>query len=130
MVNTVWKDRKRIIFGLPWTFTKYGLSEDRFFMETGFLNVKEDEVRLYRITDVSVERSFWQRLFNLGTITCHSSDRTLKTFEIKNIKKPKEVKELISTYVEDERDRKRVSNREFISGDSGFDNDDDDEDDN
>ncbi|MBQ9277194.1 MAG: PH domain-containing protein [Lachnospiraceae bacterium] len=130
MVNTVWKDRKRIIFGLPWTFTKYGLSEDRFFMETGFFNVKEDEVRLYRITDVSVSRSFWQRLFNLGTITCHSSDRTLKTFEIKNIKKPKEVKELISTYVEDERDRKRVSSREFISGDSGFDNDDDDDDDN
>ena len=130
MVNTVWKDRKRIIFGLPWTFTKYGLSEDRFFMETGFFNVKEDEVRLYRITDVSVSRSFWQRLFNLGTITCHSSDRTLKTFEIKNIKKPKEVKELISTYVEDERDRKRVSSREFISGDSGFDNDDEDDDDN
>ncbi|MBO6115233.1 MAG: PH domain-containing protein [Lachnospiraceae bacterium] len=130
MVNTVWKDRKRIIFGLPWTFTKYGLSEDRFFMETGFLNVKEDEVRLYRITDVSVARSFWQRLFNLGTITCHSSDRTLKTFEIKNIKKPKEVKELISTYVEEERDRKRVSSREFISGDAGFDNDDDDYDEN
>ena len=128
MVNTVWKDRKRIIFGLPWTFTKYGLSENRFFMETGFFNVKEDEVRLYRITDVSVARSFWQRLFNLGTITCHSSDRTLKTFEIKNNKKPKEVKELISTYVEEERDRKRVSSREFISGDSGFDNDDDDDD--
>ncbi|MBQ9233944.1 MAG: PH domain-containing protein, partial [Lachnospiraceae bacterium] len=86
------------------------------------------EVRLYRITDVSVARSFWQRLFNLGTITCHSSDRTLKTFEIKNNKKPKEVKELISTYVEEERDRKRVSSREFISGDSGFDNDDDDDD--
>ena len=127
MVNTVWKDRKRIIFGLPWTFTKYGLSEDRFFMETGFFNVKEDEVRLYRITDVSVSRSFWQRLFKLGTITCHSSDRTLKTFEIKNIKKPKEVKELLSTYVEEERDRKRVSSREFISGDDAFDNDDDDE---
>ena len=129
MVNTVWKDRKRIIFGLPWTFTKYGLSEDRFFMETGFFNVKEDEVRLYRITDVSVSRSFGQRLFGLGTVTCHSSDRTLKTFEIKNIKKPREVKELISSYVEEERDRKRVSSKEFISSDFDFDDHDDDDDD-
>ncbi|MBR1816654.1 MAG: PH domain-containing protein [Lachnospiraceae bacterium] len=129
MVNTVWKDRKRIIFGLPWTFTKYGLSEDRFFMETGFFNVKEDEVRLYRITDVSVSRTFWQRLFGLGTVTCHSSDRTLKNFEIKNIKKPREVKELISSYVEEERDRKRVSSKEFINSDFDF-NDDDDDDDN
>ena len=114
MVEVVWKDRKRIIFGLPWTFTKYGLSEDRFFVETGFFNIKEDEVRLYRIMDVSVERTFWQRLFKLGTITCHSSDKTLKTFEIKNIKNPSQVKELLSSYVEEERDRKRVSSKEFL----------------
>ena len=25
----VWQDRKRIIFGLPWTFTKYRLSREK-----------------------------------------------------------------------------------------------------
>ena len=30
----VWKDRKRIC-GLPITFTKYSMSEDRLFLETG-----------------------------------------------------------------------------------------------
>ena len=25
----VWKDRKRIFFGLPWTFTKYALTEEK-----------------------------------------------------------------------------------------------------
>ncbi|MDE6025879.1 MAG: PH domain-containing protein [Lachnospiraceae bacterium] len=118
MVDVVWRDRKRILFGLPWTFTKYGLSEDRIFIETGFLNLNENEVRLYRIMDVSLERRFWQRLFGLGTITCHSSDKTMGIFKISNIKKPSEVKELISSYVEEERSRKRVTSKEFIVDDS------------
>lgn len=123
MVDVVWKDRKRIIFGLPWTFTKYGLSEDRIFIETGFVNLTENEVRLYRIMDVSLERKLWQRMFGLGTITCHSSDKSMGVFKICNIKKPSEVKELISSYVEEERSRKKVTSKEFIM------NDDSDEDD-
>ena len=71
------KDRNRIIFGLPWTFTKYSLSEDRLFISTGLLSTKEDEVRLYRIMDLSLERKLWQRLFGLGTIKCCSADKTL-----------------------------------------------------
>ncbi len=117
MVDVVWRDRKRIIFGLPWSFTKYGLSEDRIFIETGLFNLAENEVRLYRIMDVSLERKLWQRLFGLGTITCHSSDKSMGTFEIKNVKKPSEVKELISSYVEEERSRKRVSSKEFLVDD-------------
>ena len=31
MAEIKWKDRKRIIFGLPWTFTKYSLTEDRLY---------------------------------------------------------------------------------------------------
>ena len=41
----VWKDRKRIC-GLPITFTKYSMSEDRLFLETGLLNTRQEEVRL------------------------------------------------------------------------------------
>lgn len=123
MVDVVWKDRKRIIFGLPWTFTKYGLSQDRIFIETGILNLHENEVRLYRIMDVSLERKLWQRLFGLGTITCYSSDKSMGVFQIKNIKAPSEVKELISSYVEEERSRKRVTSKEFIM-DDGFGEDD------
>ncbi len=117
MTDLVWKDRKRIIFGLPWTFTKYGLSEDRLFITSGFFNIKEDEVRLYRIMDISLERTMWQRMFGLGTIKCCSADRTLKDFEVKNIKKSQEVKEMLSAYVEEERTKKRVSSREFLDDD-------------
>ena len=63
-VNTdiLWKDRKRILFfGLPWSFTRYSVSKDRFFISRGFFSVKDDEVRLYRIMDISLERSFQRR---------------------------------------------------------------------
>ena len=114
MAEIIWKDRKRIFFGLPWTFTKYSLSEDRLFISTGFFSVKEDEVRLYRIMDVSLERKLWQRMCGLGTIKCCSADKTMGDFEIKNIKKSREVKEMLSNMVEDERTKKKVSSRAFM----------------
>ena len=122
MPNIVWKDRKRTLFGLPWPFTKYSLSDDRLFISTGFLSTKEDEVRLYRIMDISLKRTLGQRIFGLGTIKCCSADKTLGDFEIKNIKKSKDVKELLSEMVENERNRKKVTSREFIDHeDSEFD---------
>ena len=117
-VNTdiLWKDRKRILFfGLPWSFTRYSVSKDRFFLSRGFFSVKDDEVRLYRIMDISLERSFLQRLVGVGTIKICSGDKTMGDFEIKNIKKPKQTKELISDLVEKQRDIKRVVNRENMT---------------
>lgn len=123
--DTMWSDRKRIIFGLPWTFTTYFLTPERLFIETGFLNKREDEIRLYRIMDVSLTRSFWQRLFGLGTIHCCSADKTMKDFDIKNIKNPRTVKEQLSEAIEKERLAKRVVNREYMDHDD-FDDDHDD----
>lgn len=113
-MEILWKDRKRTIFGLPLSFTKYSLDEERLFIESGFLNSKEDEVRLYRITDISLTRTLGQKLFGIGSIKCCSADKTLGDFIIKNIKNPKEVKEQISELVEKQRDAKRVSSREFL----------------
>ncbi len=114
-LNIIWHDRKRILFGLPWTFTKYSFNEERFFMETGLFKTVENEVRLYRIMDLKLSRSFFQKLFNLGTITVASSDKSLHNFEIKNIKDPKEVKEKLSELVEAQRNEKRVMSREIMS---------------
>ncbi len=110
----IWKDRKRTFLGLPWSFTVYSMDEECFYIQRGFFNLRQDEVRLYRIMDISLVMTFGQRLFGLGTIRCCSADKTLKDFEIKNIKKPKEVKKRLSELVERERERKRVSSREFL----------------
>ena len=32
MAKTVWKDRKRTLFGLPWSFTRYYLTEDKLII--------------------------------------------------------------------------------------------------
>ena len=113
----IWKDRKRTLFGLPLSSTKYSLEEDRLFIETGFFNSVENEVRLYRIMDLQLSRTLGQKMFGLGTIKVKSADKTLGDFEIKNIKNSKEVKEQLSKLVEEMRDRKRVVNRELMMED-------------
>ena len=113
-MDYIWSDRKRTLFGLPLSFTKYALSKERLFIETGFFNKKEDEVRLYRIMDISLSRSFGQRIFGVGTIHCCSADKTMKDFDIVSIKHPKEVKEQLSELIEAQRDAKRVTNREYM----------------
>lgn len=112
--DLIWQDRKRTFLGLPLSFTKYSLTEDRLFIESGFLNTNEDEVRLYRIMDLSLKRSLGQRIFGLGTIHCCTADKTMMDFDIKSIKRPKEVKEMLSNAVEKERQVKRVANREHM----------------
>ena len=115
MGETLFKQRKRLWCGLPWTFTVYSFDEERLFIKSGMLNIKEDEIRLYRILDLSLKRNFLQRIFGLGTIVVDSSDKTMKCFEIKNIKRARDAKEMLSKLVEEERVRKRISGREFIS---------------
>lgn len=112
-MDTIWADRKRH-FGLPISFTKYSLSEDRLFRETGLLNLNEEEVLLYRVRDVSLSRSLWQRIFGVGTITVHSSDKTSPTLEVINVKDSKFVKELIFTNVEKAKEERRMRATELL----------------
>lgn len=123
-MNTLWTERKHIWCGLPLTFTIYSYDEERFFVKSGFLNQRQDEVRLYRIQDLTVTRSLIQRIFGLGSILVNSSDKTLGNFEIKNIKNVMDVKEALSELVEEQRDKKRVYTREYVSGDTTEDDDD------
>ena len=117
--DIIWTDRKRIIFGLPWTFTKYILTKEKLLVETGILNKDQEEIRLYRIMDMTLKRSLWQRLFGLGTIHCCTADKTAPALDIKWIPDSANVKELLSDLVEAERMEKRVSSREFFSDSDG-----------
>lgn len=123
----VWQDRKRVWCGLPWSFTKYELNKDKLIIKTGFFTQSQDEVRLYRILDLSLRRSLLQRMFGLGTICCHSVDKTMKNFDIKNIKDSENVKNQLSDLIEEARKANRVSSRDFMTDqedDDGEDNED------
>ena len=113
-LSIIWKDRKRPIFGLPLSFTKYKLTEEKILINTGILSIKEEEIQLYRIMDVTLQCSFWQRIFNVGTIHCCSGDKTTPEFDIKDVKNPSKVKELLSKNIEIQRDKKRIAGREFL----------------
>lgn len=110
----VWQDRKRVWCGLPWTFTKYELSQSKLIIKTGFFTQNQDEIRLYRVLDLSLSRTLIQRIFGLGTIKCNSVDKTMKNFEIKNIKNSENVKNQLSDLIEEARRANRVSSREFM----------------
>ena len=119
-IQYIWKDRKRI-FGMPLSFTRYAMSEDRLFISVGFLNIKDDEILLYRVRDIDTSRSLWQRLFKVGTVTVVSSDKTMPTLVLKNIKNPVAAKELIHEQVEEMKIRRRVRVGEIMA--DNFDDD-------
>ena len=116
-IENLWKDRKRY-FGLPLSFTRYSMSEDRLFISVGFLNIKDDEILLYRVRDIDTSRTLWQRLFGVGTVSVMSSDKTMPTLVLKNVKDPLFVKELIHKQVEEMKIRRRARFGEIMG--SGF----------
>lgn len=124
-IEYIWKDRKRFL-GMPLSFTRYAMSEDRLFTSVGFLNIKDDEILLYRVRDIDTNRSLWQRLFGVGTVTVMSSDKTMPTLTMKNIKDPVAVKELLHKQVEEIKLKRRVRVGEIATYDMDSDVDDDD----
>ena len=109
-----WYDRKRTFLGLPLSFTRYYVHAEKLVVETGFFSLREEEIRLYRIMDITLRRSLGQRIFGVGTIHLCSADKTTPELDIKNIKKPWETKELLSALVEEARTAKRISGREYM----------------
>ena len=94
--SPLWTGKKRTVFGLPWTFTTYTLTDTCLFIRSGFFTVREEEIRLYRILDVTLRQSFRERLFGLGTLHLCTSDQSAPEVDIKRIKHPKEVRTILS----------------------------------
>ena len=117
-IEYLWKDRKRVL-GMPLSFTRYRLSEDRLFCEKGFLNLKADEVLLYRVQDLELTISLGQRIFGVGTVCVHSSDKSIPHLDLKNVKRPRDVKELIHENVEAAKNKRRMRATELLGRDGG-----------
>jgi hypothetical protein len=78
------------------------------------LSRREEEVRLYRILDITLYRSLGERLFGLGTIHCCAADKTTPEFDIRRVKKSVLLKRTLSDLVEAAREKKRVFGREWM----------------
>lgn len=117
----IWTDKKRTIFGLPISFTRYILTDKKFITQKGFFSITEDEVELYRISDKSLQLPFGQRLFGCGTviINCRDTDTPVKI--VKSIKEPRKFMALIEENVDIQRDKYRVRGRDMIGIDDDCD---------
>ncbi len=113
--DCIWYDRKRHL-GLPLSFTKYYIYDDRLFVESGFFTTKIDEILLYRIRDISLKITLGQKMVGVGCVTVVSSDKTLPVLDLKNIKKPREVKEILHKVVEEMKEKKNIRVGEMMDG--------------
>lgn len=113
----IWKDRKRY-FGMPISFTRYALIKNgdewfKIFSEVGLLYTAIDEVNLYRIKDISFHQSLGDKIFGTGTITLYSNDASAPMFTLRHIKDPFRVRNILSSYIEEQRRIKGIRVSEF-----------------
>lgn len=113
----IMRERQRWSFlGLPFTFTKYVITDKRLVVETGFFVSKESEILHYRILDMNYSRNLLQKMFGLGTIKLYSQDVTHPELVIKNIKNSRAFKEKLSELTEEEKRRLSVRRGEVVGG--------------
>ncbi|MDR2649409.1 MAG: PH domain-containing protein [Clostridiales bacterium] len=113
--DILWKDRRRRL-GLPLSFTRYEVTEDRLITRTGFFKTETDEILIYRIMDIRLLRTLGQKIFGVGTVTLISSDKSQPTLELKDIKQPDDVRVFLSKLIEQQRAARGISGREFLGG--------------
>lgn len=88
-----YQERKRLLFfGLPWTFTKYTISQDMITVDEGLIKVEENDCYMYKVQDVKLTATLPERIFGLGTIICYTGDVTDKELRLSHIKHAKEIK--------------------------------------
>ena len=106
--TVAFRERKRILFfGLPFTFTVYTASNVVVTVDTGFFNREENDCYMYKIQDVTLKRSLFERMFGLGTIICYTGDVTNPELVLEHVKHAKEIKE----YLLEESEQARLKRR-------------------
>jgi hypothetical protein len=107
--QVLWQDRKRWC-GLPWSFTRYSvIRKDGQYAKlvniNGFLSSHSEEVNLYRVDDFEVHQSLTDKMFGVGTVTVYCKDATCDKIELKNVKNPYKVRQLLNKLVLEDRQR-------------------------
>lgn len=106
----LWEGRKHWLW-FPFSFTKYSLTEDRFYSQKGLLNTHYDELLLYRVTDICLTRSLGQKICGTGTITLTCKGDAQRVVTLRNIKDSIRVKNNLSRLVEKAREERSIIGR-------------------
>ena len=110
-IMATYTERKRwLFFGLPFTFTKYTVNEEKLIINKGLLKTTEDTCYLYKIIDIKLERSLCERIFGMGTILCYTGDVTDKVIKLIHIKNSKVINDYLLDQSEEMRRKRRTLN--------------------
>lgn len=105
------QERKRWVFlGLPLTFTVYTVKEDLITVNEGFLNRKENDCYMYKVQDVELQCSVWERIFGISTVKCFTGDTSNPELYLHHIRNSKAVKDFILEASEKARIKRRTLN--------------------
>ena len=111
-------EKKRWLFlGLPFTFTKYTVTEDQITINSGLFTRIENDCYMYKIQDTVLSVSLFQRIFGIATVVCKTSDVTHGQLVLKNIKNAKAIKDFIVECSEEQRLKRRTINTLNIDAD-------------
>lgn len=105
--NVLWQQRKRNWCRTPFTFTVYTLTDRELSVKTGILNESFNLIKLFRIVDISVERTFLQRIFGMSTIVLDTRDQSSGNgvVALKNVLNGFEVRKVLQEAVDASRRR-------------------------
>lgn len=105
------KEKKRwLFFGLPFTFTTYTVKENVLTVNSGFLKKVESDCYMYKIQDVELVSTLFERMFGLGTVICYTGDTTDPRLPLIHIKNARVVKDFILEMSEAARLKRRTVN--------------------
>ncbi len=89
-------------------FTNYQLTTERLTVATGVLSRRTEELELYRVKDTAFVQPFFLRIFGLGNVVMHTSDRSHPVVVLSAVRDGKTLRENIRGNVEKMRERKKV----------------------
>ena len=105
----VWRGKPSMLTAMRKSISeRYEVSNQRLIVEYGILNKRTEEIELYRVQDLSVERTLFDRMFGVGNIIIHSGDATGGALVLFDIADVEDVKDKIRAASRVERQRHRV----------------------
>ena len=110
-----------LVGGLLWlrvwylvSSTRYRLTTQRLFVQTGLIAKKLEEVELFRVKDVTLSQGVLQRMMGVGNVVVLSSDDTTPQLVLAGILDPLAVKEQLRGAFRTARQREGLRMGEYI----------------
>lgn len=109
----IWTGKPHNFLGMAINFTRYIITAEKITTRKGFLNVKEDEILIYRILDKRMELPLGQRIFGCGTIFLRAKDADTPEKELKQVRHPRALTETLDKLIEDSKLKYKVGGRDM-----------------